>query len=87
MAEGKEILTESTWMVARTGMIQEYHFWNGEIKWRVTVWDEGRKPFISKWFNSPSSAADFLEKVREPYAEDVGSTGGDEQPTQEPTVG
>ncbi len=51
-------------MVERTARIEEEVLSNGSIRFRVQVSDEGRRPFISRWFNDPVPASDFVEKMQ-----------------------
>jgi hypothetical protein len=50
------------WIVHREGIVEEVEL-NGSIRFRVTVWDEGRPPFLFQWFNDVGPAADFLDKM------------------------
>jgi len=37
---------------------------DGSIRFRTSVQDAGRdQPFLVRWFNDPTPAADFLDKV------------------------
>ena len=64
MGDVTRIIIERTWPVQRIGTLEEVQLDNGAIRFRAAVRDEGRdKPFLVRWFNDPSPAADFLEKV------------------------
>jgi len=62
--EVRELLKEERWLVERTARLEEVELDNGGIRFRVHVSDEGRPPFISRWFNDPVPAADFIEKMK-----------------------
>lgn len=65
MGEVKRIFLQREWMVERTGVIEEVELDNGAIRYRVAVRDVGRdRPFVVKWFNDPTPAADFLDNVQ-----------------------
>lgn len=55
--EGKD------WLVRRFGVIEEVNL-QGAIRFRVTVWDEGRNPFLVQWFNDVGPASDFLGRLK-----------------------
>lgn len=59
-----QILQTAVWTVQRHGTVTEVQLDNGAIRYHVEIWDENRKPFLSRWFNDPVPAADFLEKVK-----------------------
>lgn len=54
-------IEEYSWLVKRHGWVDEVHMDNGGITYNVQIADEGRRPFITKWFNDPVPASDFLE--------------------------
>lgn len=58
----RQMVKQITWAVPRTGTLEVVHLDNGAIRWNVRISDGGRKPFISRWFNDPVPASDFLEK-------------------------
>ena len=58
------VLKEETWVVARTAILTEVQMEGGAIRFHVSINDEGRPPFISRWFNDPVPAAGFIEKVQ-----------------------
>lgn len=66
----KKIVSESLfidpvrWPVERTAVLKEVHLEDGQIQYRVEVFDPHRPPFIIKWFNDPSPASDFIERLR-----------------------
>lgn len=60
----ESILVQFSWPVQRFGHVKEVVLDNGSIRYHVEVWDEGRKPFLSRWFNDPVPATDFLERVK-----------------------
>lgn len=64
MSEVIKLMKEETWSVARTAVLEEIQQENGAIRFRVQIMDEGRPPFISRWFNDPVPASDFIEKVQ-----------------------
>ena len=64
MAEVSRVMKEETWSVARTAVLEEVVLSNGAIRFHVQIMDEGRPPFISRWFNDPVPASDFIEKVQ-----------------------
>ncbi len=76
--EPKTIISAS-WLVKRKGIIEEMPDPANStiIKWRVRVWDEGREPFITQWFNDPTPAEDFLERVIEEAVRYGGQDLGD----------
>jgi len=61
---------DDVWLVERVATLDEVELDNGAIRYHVQVSDEGRKPFLTRWFNDPSRAADFIEKVRFGHMED-----------------
>lgn len=65
MGEVKALLREETWQVTRIGVLEEVELDNGGIRFRVQIRDENRLPFMSKWFNDPVPASDFLERFRD----------------------
>jgi hypothetical protein len=45
-------------------MLEEVQLDNGAVRFRTSIRDVGRdQPFLVRWFNDPTPAADFLEKV------------------------
>ena len=64
MGDIVRLMKEETWVVARTATLEEVQLSNGQVRFRVQIADEGRPPFISRWFNDPVPAADFIEKVQ-----------------------
>lgn len=58
-------MKKESWKIQRFGHLDEVEMSNGSMRFRVTVWDEGRDPFIVQWFNDPTPAADFLERLTE----------------------
>lgn len=64
MGEVTRILIERQWPVTRIGVLEEVQLDNGAIRFRAAVRDSGREhPFLVRWFNDPTPAADFLDKV------------------------
>jgi hypothetical protein len=54
------------WTVVRYGNIDEIIQWDGTVKWRVSIIDEGRdQPFIVRFFALPDIAENFLKRIRE----------------------
>jgi hypothetical protein len=62
-----EVIHEQKWLVNRTGWVEEVHESGGKIKYHAQVKDENREAFIGRWFNDPTPAADFIDKVRSGY--------------------
>lgn len=50
-------------IVVRFYQVDEVTKPDGKIVYHVQVWDEGRKPFLSKWWNDPTPAMDFVESL------------------------
>jgi hypothetical protein len=44
--------------------MEEVQLDNGAVRFRVSINDEGRPPFLTRWFNDLVPAADFIEKVQ-----------------------
>ena len=72
-AQREQIMTR-TWMVERTGWVDEVEMEVGEpgnrhnvIRYNALVADGGRRPFISRWFNDPVPASDFVESIMTGY--------------------
>jgi hypothetical protein len=62
--DSKQLLLE-TWTVRREGRIEELVDDLNNIRWRVTMWDQGRdQPFLVQYFASPESAKDFYLRVQ-----------------------
>jgi hypothetical protein len=57
-------LQKIEWEVKRTATIDEVIMDNGGIRYNVQIMDEGRKPFLSRWFADPVGASDFADTVR-----------------------
>lgn len=64
MSQGEVIreIEHKSWTVRRSGIVEEVIL-SGSLRFRVTVWDEGRNPFLIQWFNDVAPAMDFLEKL------------------------
>jgi hypothetical protein len=60
---GRQIEKRS-WTVRRHGKVEEVSL-NGAIRFRVSVWDHSRDPFLVQWFNDVAPASDFLHKLIE----------------------
>ena len=58
-------MKKEEWKIRRFGTMDEIEMVSGSMRFRITVWDEGRDPFIVQWFNDPVPAADFLERLQE----------------------
>lgn len=60
-----KIAETHNWTVQRYAKIAEVWEVNGDIKFNVLVWDEGREalPFINKWFSNEVQAQKFLQRV------------------------
>jgi len=57
-------MKRDTWLVRRTAILEEVEMDNGAVRFRVHVSDENRPPFISRWFNDPVPASDFIERMQ-----------------------
>lgn len=64
MTKPETVLTQANWTVQRFGHVKEVQLDNGAIRYHVEIWDEDRKPFLSRWFNDPVPAEDFLDRVQ-----------------------
>ena len=53
------------WQVTRHASLREVVQLSGHIRYKVSVWDEGRPPFLIQWFNDPGPAADFIDKLQD----------------------
>jgi hypothetical protein len=60
----RSVIERSTWEVKRIGMLEEVQLPTGATRFRVSVADEGRKPFIVRYFNDIVPASDFLERFK-----------------------
>lgn len=58
------LIQPTAWPVQRFGAIKEVKLNNGAIRFHVEIWDQDRKPFLTRWFNDPVPAEDFLEQVK-----------------------
>jgi hypothetical protein len=57
-------MIQRTWKVERIGMLEEVQLDNGAIRFRASIRDSGREnAFLVRWFNDPTPAADFIDKV------------------------
>jgi len=63
MSEDVRNILSKSWSVKRTAVLDEVTVGNRELRFRVQVSDEGRRPFMSRWFNDPSPAHDFIERI------------------------
>lgn len=66
MSEAGDVLRQirsDDWFVRRHGIVEEVIVVGGALRFRVTVWDDGRAPFLVQWFNDVAPAVDFLEKL------------------------
>lgn len=64
MADQTKVLIERRWPVTRVGTVEEVIKEDGSIRFRTSILDLGREqPFLVRWFNDPTPAADFLDKV------------------------
>ena len=61
--EERTTLSHESWKVERHASIDEVLV-NGEIRFHVKVWDEGREPFLTRWFNEEDRAASFVDKLK-----------------------
>jgi hypothetical protein len=61
-----DTIVEKQWFVKRFGSVKEVQTEGNRLKYKVEVWDEGRNPFLIRWFNDPVAAADFLENLADP---------------------
>lgn len=58
------VMIQREWPVTRIGTLEEVELDNGAIRFRTSIRDHGREqPFLVRWFNDPTPAADFLDKV------------------------
>lgn len=58
------LTAQRTWHVKRHGEVREVRrSSDNALRYQVRVWDEGRPPFLHKWFNDPVPAADFLDNL------------------------
>jgi len=64
-AEGDplDIIFQRDWKVPRHGTVREYRRVDDELRYKAEIWDEGRSPFLVRWFSDPVAAADFIEKL------------------------
>jgi hypothetical protein len=63
--ESTEFMPALTWRVQRFASLHEVvNLASGKIRYKVTVWDEGRPPFLVQWFNDPTPASDFIDQLR-----------------------
>lgn len=58
------VVASSKWYVERHGEIREVEQ-GDKIRFRVQIWDSGREPFVTQWFNDITPARGFLEKLQE----------------------
>lgn len=62
-----EVLREESWPITRKGRVEEVRVelesGGYAIRYRVTVWDPPREPFLRQMFNDNTAADDFLDKV------------------------
>jgi hypothetical protein len=58
-----DIIFKADWNVPRHGTVTEFRRADDELRYKVEIWDEGRSPFLVRWFNDPTSAADFVERL------------------------
>lgn len=64
MADKVTTMIRRSWPVTRVGVVEEVVKEDGSIRFRTSVQDAGRdQPFLVRWFNDPTPAADFLDKV------------------------
>lgn len=61
---GDEPIRSENWLTLRHAEIREVVH-GSNIRFRVQIWDEGREPFITQWFNDPRPAQDFLDRVKD----------------------
>jgi len=62
--KGISQIKKEEWDVRRIAVLDEVVQVNGQIRFRVQVNDAGRTPFLSKWFNDPVPAMDFIERMK-----------------------
>jgi hypothetical protein len=72
MGDTTRVMIQRTWKVERIGTLEEVLLDNGAIRFRASIRDSGRdNPFLVRWFNDPTPAADFIDKVENGnYAEE-----------------
>jgi hypothetical protein len=64
MGDTVRVVLERSWTVKRIGTLEEVILDNGAVRFKTSIRDDGRdQPFLVRWFNDPTPAADFLEKV------------------------
>ncbi len=61
-----DTIVERQWLVKRYGSVKEVLHDGNRLKYKVEIWDEGRNPFLVRWFNDPVAAADFVENLADP---------------------
>jgi hypothetical protein len=61
--ETPEPLREEEWLVKRHGDVKEVSL-GDNLRYRTRIWDEGRDPFVTKWFNDPKPAMDLLDNIK-----------------------
>lgn len=66
----EEVIKDDSWLIRRYARVTEVELVTGQVRFRVQVWDEGRTPFITQWFNDIAPAADFLDHLKD-QAEEV----------------
>lgn len=67
MVAVKRIVYGKRWLVKREGIVEEVVRSDGTSRFRVSIMDQGRKPFLTRWFNDQVPASDFIDKVAEGY--------------------
>lgn len=59
------ILQQAEKTVKRIISLEEKVLPNGSIRFKITVRDDGRPPFITRWFNDITPASDFYDKLNQ----------------------
>lgn len=72
--KAREKIFERTWTVERTGWVDEVEQEVGPpdnrrkvLRYQAQFSDNGRPPFLRAWFNDPTPAADFVDKIKTGY--------------------
>lgn len=62
-----ELREQKDWFVRRHAVLDEVEEETVDgirIRFRVKIWDDGRDPFITQWFNDSTPAEDFMDRVK-----------------------
>jgi hypothetical protein len=75
----RERIKTSRWQVRREASIDKVTFFKEGRQvttYHVQVRDETRKPFLTRWFNDPASADDFVDAVKTGFSTRKGARSG-----------